>query len=421
MYGVSIDDTCPKMAKVLTAMEGDTVSGNTTEVLIIGSGVQGGFTAYHAAKQGRKVLVLERAEPGVEPAASWASAGGVRRQGRHAAEVPLAIEAIARWETLEEELEADLKYRRDGQLRLAESDEAAEAIREFVRIQNENGLTDIRLVDRAEALEIVPGLNDNVVAGSYSPEDGHANPPATTKAAAAAAQRHGAVYRNGVQVVSLIQEGSRVIGVRTADGEEIHAEETVLTAGAWGDEIAASIGIRLPIRTRVLQMLLSTPAEPGLLKPVIGAIGRQLSLKQLPGGEFFLGGGWLGDATPDRRGYTLRQSSEDGNWAAATGLLPAVGEQKIARKWGGLEGISYDEIPFIGRAPGIDGLTIAAGFTGHGFAISPAVGRAIADLIAGKPVPELDGLKLERISTFDPEDVERFINEPAAEQTAPAG
>jgi sarcosine oxidase, subunit beta len=398
------------------------VATDTADLLIIGSGVTGGFTAYHAAKQGRKVLVLERAEPGVEPSASWASAGGVRRQGRHAAEVPLAIEAIARWETLEDELEADLQYRRDGQLLLAESDVEAEQVAAFVRQQNANGLTDIRLVDRAEALEIVPGLNDAVVCGSYSPEDGHAHPPSTARAAATAAQRHGATYRNGVRVAGLIQKGGRVSGVRTVDGEEIYADETVLAAGAWSDEIAASVGIRLPIRTRALQMLLSTPAESQVLKPVISGRGRQLSLKQLPGGEFFLGGGWLGDAKADRSGYTMRQESEDGNWAAATGLLPAVGKQQVGRKWCGLEAISFDEIPFIGRFPGIDGLTIAAGFSGHGFAISPAVGRAIADLTTGKDVPELDGLSPARIATFDRDAVEAFSKAPAERQrSAPAG
>jgi sarcosine oxidase, subunit beta len=395
---------------------------DTADLLIVGSGVTGGFTAYHAAKQGRKVVVLERAEPGVEPSASWASAGGVRRQGRHAAEVPLAIEAIARWETLEDELEADLHYRRDGQLLLAESDAEAEQVAAFVRQQNANGLTDIRLVDRAEALEIVPGLNDAVVCGSYSPEDGHAHPPSTARAAATAAQRHGATYRSGVRVAELIQNGGRVTGVRTVDGEEIYADETVLAAGAWSDEIAASIGIRLPIRTRALQMLLSTPAESHVLKPVISGRGRQLSLKQLPGGEFFLGGGWLGDANADRSGYTMRQESEDGNWLAATGLLPAVGEQRIARKWCGLEAISIDEIPFIGRVPGVDGLTVAAGFSGHGFAISPAVGRALADLTSGQVVPELDGLSPARIATFDADAVDAFINASAeVQKSAPAG
>lgn len=390
------------------------------EVLVIGSGVTGGFTAYHAARQGRRVLVLERAEPGVEPAASWASAGGVRRQGRDAAEVPLAIEAIERWRTLEAELDADLNYRRDGNLKLAESDADAETLAAFVREQNANGLADVRMVDRAEALEIVPGLNDQVVAGSYSSEDGHAHPPSVTKAVARAAERLGATYRNGVQVTVLLLNGDRVTGARTATGEEILAEETVLAAGAWSDEIAAGIGLRIPIQTRALQMLLSTPG-PAVLKPVIGSVGRALSLKQLPSGEFFLGGGWLGDATPDRSGYTMRPESERGNWAAAIGLLPAVGQQRVARKWCGLEARAIDDVPFIGRVPGIDGLTLAVGFSGHGFAISPAVGRAVADLVAGKPTPELGGLSPARIAHWSTEEIERFVNEPAASTPVLAG
>lgn len=392
----------------------------SAEVLVIGSGVTGGFTAYHAARQGRKVLVLERAEPGVEPAASWASAGGVRRQGRDAAEVPLAIEAIERWRTLEAELDADLHYRRDGNLKLAESDGEAETLAAFVREQNANGLPDVRMVDRAGALEIVPGLNDRVIAGSYSSEDGHAHPPSVTRAVARAAQRHGAAYRNGVRVTALLLDGDRVVGIHTADGEQIVAEETVLAAGAWSDELAASIGLRLPIQTRALQMLLSTPG-PTVLKPVIGAVNRALSLKQLPGGEFFLGGGWLGDASPDRPGYTMRVESEQGNWAAATGLLPAVGKQQIARKWCGLEARAIDGVPFIGRVPGLDGLTLAVGFSGHGFAISPAVGRAVADLIAGKPTPELDGLSPARIANWSAEEIESFVNEPATSTPVLAG
>lgn len=398
------------------------MSAKTAEVLVIGSGVIGGFTAYHAARQGRRVLVLERAEPGVEPAASWASAGGVRRQGRHIAEVPLAIEAIERWRNLEEELDADVKYRRDGNLLLAETEADAEALATFVREQNANGLDDIRLIDRADALSIVPGLNDRVIAGSYSPSDGHAHPPSTTRAVARAAQRYGAVYRNGVQVTELLKNGDRVVGAKTADGEQIFAEETVLATGAWSDEIAASIGLFLPIRTRALQMLLSTPAPHGILKPVISARGRYLSLKQLPDGAFFLGGGWLGNVVPGRRTYTMRKENVEGNWAAATGLLPAVGEQHIARKWCGLEAQSFDGLPFIGRVPGLDGLTLALGFSGHGFAISPAVGRAVADLLAGQPTPELDGLSPSRISTFNEAEVKAFVNESAdKEQSMLAG
>src|SRR2546421_12748634 len=81
----------------------------TADVLIIGGGVVGSSIAYRLARQGRQVLVVERSSVAAAPAASWASAGGVRRQGRHPAEARLASEAIERWKTLEQELEADVR------------------------------------------------------------------------------------------------------------------------------------------------------------------------------------------------------------------------------------------------------------------------------------------------------------------------
>src|SRR5712692_11854253 len=179
------------------------------EILIIGGGVIGSSIAYHLARKGRESLVVERSEVAVEPAASWASAGGVRRQGRHPAEAELAIEAIERWQTLEEELEADLHYRRGGNLLLAESDEEAEQLVAFVQQQQGLGFTDVRLVDRQEALSLAPGLNDSVVAGSYSPSDGQADPAHTTQAFAAAAQRHGATYWTETTALALLTQNER--------------------------------------------------------------------------------------------------------------------------------------------------------------------------------------------------------------------
>jgi sarcosine oxidase subunit beta len=377
------------------------------DVLIIGAGVMGSAIAYHIARQGQRVLVVEQATPAASPAASWASAGGVRRQGRHAEEARLAIEAIERWQTLEEELEADLHYRQGGNLLLAESDGEAEQLATFVERQQQLGFSDVRLVDRQEAHALVPGLNEHVVAGSYSPRDGQADPARTTRAFAAAAQRHGAVYWNETRALALFMQGERVAGARTGRGE-VWAEHVVLAAGAWSDELAASIGLRLPIRTRALQMVLSNAAPVDTLRLVLSSINRLLSLKQLPGGEFLLGGGWPGDPTPDRRSYTLRPTSIQGNWATACELLPAVSRQHIARSWCGMEAESFDEIPFIGSVAGLDGLTLALGFSGHGFALSPAVGRCVADLIAGRPAPELDGLRPDRMTDFPPDQVETF-------------
>lgn len=387
----------------------------STNIAIIGGGVIGNSIAYHLARQGQRVLVIERNDIASEPAASWASAGGVRRQGRHPAEAQLASEAIQRWPTLSAELEADLHYRQGGQLLLAESDSEAAQIATFVQQQQNMGFSDVRLVNRAEALQLVPGLNPQVTAGSYSPTDGQASPPHTTRAFAQAAQRLGATYYTHTTALSLLTHAGRVTGVRTTRGD-IAAQHTILAAGAWSDQLALSAGLRLPIRAVALQMLLSTPAQPGILRPVIGALSRQLSLKQLDDGSFFIGGGWPGDISPDRLSYTMRPASIAANWSTAGELLPAVAQQRIARSWCGLEAQSIDDIPFIGHAPALDGLTLALGFSGHGFALAPAVGRAVADLINGQPATELDGLNPARIARFTPDQVERFLT-PSGENT----
>src|SRR5947209_606637 len=321
------------------------MSTTNIEILIIGAGVMGSSIAYHLARQGREVLVLEQSEVAVSPAASWASAGGVRRQGRHPAEALLAIEAIARWPTLEQELDTDLQYRQGGNLLLAETEAESTYLTTFVQHQQALGFTDVRLIDRQEALALVPSLSQQVIAGSYSPADGQADPAHTTHAFAAAAQRYGATYKTGERVVALLRKGEQITGVRTAQ-EELQAEQIVLAVGAWSDDIAASIGLRLPIHTRPLQMILSTAAQSPTLMPVLSAVGRMLSLKQLPDGAFLLGGGWPGDSTPDRSSYTLRPESIQGNWTTACELLAAVGQQSIARARCGIEAQSIDDIPF---------------------------------------------------------------------------
>jgi len=386
------------------------VKATSTDILIIGGGVIGSSIAYHVARQGRQVLVIERSQIAETPAASWASAGGVRRQGRHPAEAKLASEAIKRWKTLEQELEAEVGYRQGGNLLLAENDIEFNFLSKFVDQQHEMGFDDVKFVDRTEALSIVPGLTKRVLAGSYSPDDGQADPVLTTRAFAKAAQRLGTRYWTDISTTSLLKQNDRIVGAQTEQGD-VKAVHVILAAGAWSDELANTIGLRLPIRTRALQMILSTPSPNYQLKPVISAISRTLSLKQAANGGFLLGGGWLGDPSHDRRSYNMRSSSVQGNWATAIELLPGVGEQHIARSWCGLEAQSIDDIPFIGQIPGLSSFTLAVGFSGHGFALSPAIGRSVADQITGLPTPELDALNPARIALFTPESIEAFISQ----------
>src|SRR5919205_520859 len=131
--------------------------------------------------------------PGVvwSSAASAASAGGVRQQGRDLRELPLAIASIARWEHLEDELQADVHYYREGHLRVVEDAQRLTEVQPWLEAQRELGL-DIRLVDGDDLAELAPGLSPGVSFGTYTPNDGHANPILTTKAFAAAAARYGA-------------------------------------------------------------------------------------------------------------------------------------------------------------------------------------------------------------------------------------
>jgi sarcosine oxidase subunit beta len=366
-----------------------------TEILVIGGGVIGSSIAYFLARRGRHVLVVDRAGIATEPSASWASAGGIRRQGRHKAEVQLSIEASIRWPTLGEELGADLDYRQGGNLLLAETDAQAERLAAFVRVQHKKGFADVRLIDRAEIRQLAAGVAPHIVAGSYSPIDGQADPVATTRAFASAAQRYGATYVVGTACHALVAIGPRVVGAMTPN-DRVEAEHVILAAGAWSDALALTIGLRLPIKVEALQILRSTPAPLNSLGPVLSAMDRALSLKQIHDGAFLLGGGWPGDIRAGGSEYLVRRESVEGNWREACAVFPAVALQRIERSWCGLEATSADGIPLVGPVPSRPGLTVALGFSGHGFAIAPAVGRALADQLEGKPVPELEDLRYSR-------------------------
>ncbi len=103
-----------------------------------------------------------------------------------------------------------------------------------------------------------------------------------------------------------------------------------------------------------------------------------------------------------------------GGWATATAIIPAVAAQQIARSWCGLEAECFDGVPLIGPAPALDGLYLALGFSGHGFQLAPAVGRAVADEMMGEQDDALAGLRPERMLGFDPAALATFLTGPDA-------
>ncbi len=368
--------------------------GQPTEVIVVGGGVIGSSIAYHLARAGVRVTLLEKRT--IAAAASGASAGGVRQQGRDPRELPLSIRACERWATLEDELAADMHYRRQGHLYVIEREEDRANLAAGVERQRAAGL-DIRLIEGADLRAVAPELAPHILAGSYTPDDGHANPGLTTEAFAAAAARAGAEICTGVTVQALVVEGGRVVGVLTDDGPRT-ADLTILAAGAWSKTLAATAGVDLPIEPMGLQMLLTEPIAH-CVDPVIGCIGKSISFKQLPAGNFLIGGGWPGDWDLAQSRGTTRDASVWGSAMTAATVVPISATVGLADAWVGIEARAADDVPIIGPVDGVEGLVVAAGFSGHGFQLSPAVGEAVAQLVVeGAPAIALDALHLARFA-----------------------
>jgi sarcosine oxidase subunit beta len=185
-------------------------------------------------------------------------------------------------------------------------------------------------------------------------------------------------------VRALSMDGGRVVGVERGDGSRQPCDVAVVTAGAWTASLLAPHGITLPLHTRPLQMLLTRPA-PGSLAPVLGCFERKISFKQLADGAFLIGGGWPGRVVNhEANRWQVLEDSVRGSLEVAGEVYPAVAACALDRSWIGLEAFMPDELPVIGPVPGVEGLLVATGFSGHGFALSPMVGDVLARLALGR-------------------------------------
>jgi sarcosine oxidase subunit beta len=375
----------------------------TPDFVVVGAGVIGSSIGYHLARAGAGVLLADPGAPR-SPSASWASAGGVRRQNRDPREWALTREAWRRWPQLEHELGADCGFQDGGHLHVAGDEATLDRIRSRAAEQRTAGL-DVELLGAEDVREVAPVLS-TVAGGAYTRGDGHADPRLTTLAFQRAAVRSGARIRNE-PISGFATDAGRVVGVLFGV-EAVRAGQTVLAAGCWSAWLARPLGVALPIRPQGLQMLLTDPHQP-VLAPTLTAEGLAVSFKQLATGAFLIGGGWPADVDPGGLGCTIRAAAVAGSWATAVRLVPLLARRRLATSWCGVEGQSIDGVPFIGPVPGAPGLHLAAGFTGHGFQLAPAVGRAVADVLLGHDVPELHGVAATRLGRFPRADVERFL------------
>ncbi len=374
------------------------------DVAVIGGGISGVAAAYELARAGIRAILLEKGTL-ASMASGW-TLGGVRQSGRHPAELPLARAAVRRWERLAEELGAEIEYRQEGNLRLARTPQEVARIQEMVAEQRALGLELDFLPDNAAVRAIAPAISrEHVLAASYCPTDGHANPLATVQAYAQAAERAGAEIRTHTRVDRVAVRGGKVAGVETATGP-VPADQVVVAAGIYSDRLCRTAGVPLPLEQVHVAVVQTVPLPP-LLRPVLGVANADFAGRQEVGGRLRMTAS-TGPWTHPRRELTPEDVQPPAEAVAAlihraVHVLPPVAQAGIARVWGGLLDMTPDGLPVIDRIDRVEGLVVAAGFSGHGFCLGPITGQSVAELVQGKsPSLPLEPFRWDRFTETAP-------------------
>lgn len=367
------------------------------DVIIVGAGIIGTATALALRQAGASVTIVERYRPAAM-ASGWTLAG-VRQSGRHPAELPLARRAVALWRQLDEHLDGETGYRQSGNLRLARSTGEAETIRALVSDQSARGL-DVSLVEGEHLRALAPDLSQAIELASWCPGDGHADPHASVEAYRAAAERAGVRFRVGTAARSIKLAGERFEALVT-EGGELAAGAALLATGVQTNDLLAGLGRALPIAVRAVTVVRSEPVAPRL-RPVIGVANADLAVRQENDGRLRMTSGaeaqdWRLRETDGMPAVAPSLRSVAGTIARVSDVLPFVADIPISRIWAGLLDMTPDALPVLDRVDGIEGLFVAAGFSGHGFGIGPVVGELLADRVLGRaPALDLEAFRFDR-------------------------
>ncbi len=375
----------------------------TADVIVVGAGVQGAALAFHLARRGASVIVLERGQ--VAGQATGRSSGFVRMHYDLESEARLAWASYPYFREWQERVgEGACGFVKTGFLQLV-LPEHADALRANVAMHQRIGIPS-RVVGPAEVGDIVPGMvTEDIVAAAYEPESGYADPTMTASGLVAAARRHGARLVQGCAVTGVVVDGDRVAGVDTGRGR-FGAPVVVDAAGAWAAELASTAGVEIPVEAwRHDTAFFGLPAKGTPAFPVVidnaaqvyfRPEGRELMLVGLESGNV-VGG------SPDRPFDGLGEATVAAMIDGVCARVPWMSEGTLRTAHGGQDGITPDQRAILGQA-GPDGFYLDCGHSGTGFKTAPAVGACLAELILDGRATTVDisGYRLERFAEGHP-------------------
>ncbi len=347
------------------------------ESVIIGGGIIGASIAYHLTRLGcHDVVLLEKDR--LASKATGVCPGGIRSQWQDEAACLYARESVLFFERIDEELHPQfpLPFRQTGYLFLAHSASTFDVFRKNVALQNRLDIPS-ELLSPGDVAAMVPELDlEGVVGGSFCRKDGFIeDADGLTQLLAERAKESGARVRLE-PALGIERRGSRVTGVTTPSGL-IEAGSVILAAGCDSASLAKPLGLDLPIAVERRRMLYTERIEKRVLEPLVAAMDLGWAGKQLIDGVIYMG--YLREAKERKDDWAYTEQVA----ALFLQMMPSLSDLGIKRLVDGYYDTSPDGHPFLGPVAGLEGYFQAAGFSGHGYMLSPAVGRVMAEMILG--------------------------------------
>ena len=367
------------------------------DVVIVGGGVIGASTAWQLGRLGAgRVLLLEAGELG--SGGTGRSTAIVRTHYQHEVLAAMALDSRRVFEDFAEQVGGDCGFRRTGFLVLSRAADR-DAIAANVAMHNRLGIS-AQVVDPEDIARIDPRLDpDEVGVAAWEPDSGHADPHGTTAGFAAAARREGVMVRTAERVISLEARGDAVTGVVTGRGS-IAAGMVLVAAGYSTRGLLLPLGFEAPVTpVRHAIAVLRRTAGFGAAHPVVS--DRVFGSYYMPeAGDLTV----IGTTAPfegvvDLETGIHRAPAQDDLERMAARFarrFPGQDGAELRPGWTGVYDCSPDLQPLLGAVPGLRGVLIATGFSGHGFKLSPVVGAMLAAAALGTSPPRHD------IGFFDP-------------------
>jgi sarcosine oxidase, subunit beta len=355
------------------------------DAVIVGGGVIGCSLAYHLAREGLRVVLYERGELGAQ--STGRCAGGVRQQFSTELNVRLQQISVRLLTQFQEEVGFPCDFRQIGYLMLLSTPAEVTSFREQLRMWHAVGLTEACWLLPEEAGRLAPAISlEGVLGATFCPTDGIASPNDVTHGYASAARQLGAELVTGTNIVGVEVRDHRVVGVRTKGGH-IAAPLVLNCAGAWASELAAGVGVDLPVVPYRRHIFVSDSC-PAVTRDSPMTVEVATSFYFHPDGNGVL----FGMGEPDE----VPTFATDVDWRLLERIhpiierrVPALLESGIRSAWAGLYEVTPDHLPFLGPVGDPDGFWCACGFSGHGFQQAPAVGRLLTQMMLGRR-PDLD-------------------------------